>query len=126
LFVSPTYSEGFSNTVLEAMACGLPVLSCRAVGVVDCVHDGENGLLVEPGDVEALAARLHDLLADGALRARLAADALAECRRSYSWSAVGAQILGVYRRLASTAPDLAFDPELPLTPCRYRETPHLL
>ncbi|MDQ1631788.1 MAG: glycogen synthase [Frankiaceae bacterium] len=47
IFVSPTYSEGFSNTVLEAMACGLPVVSTAVVGVVDCLRDGENGLLVE-------------------------------------------------------------------------------
>ena len=39
---------------------------------------------------------------------------------------MGAQILGVYRRLAGTAPDLRFDPDLPLEPCRYREAPHLL
>ena len=126
LFVSPTYSEGFSNTVLEAMASGLPVLSCRAVGVVDCVRDGENGVLVAPGDVEALTARLGDLLADAGLRTRLANTALAECRRTYSWTAVAAQILDVYRRLAGTAPDLGFDPDLPLTPCRYRQAPHLL
>ena len=126
LFVSPTYSEGFSNTVLEAMASGLPVLSCAAVGVVDCVRDGENGLLVAPGDVDALTARLGDLLSDAPLRDRLAATALAECRRTYSWGAVGAQILGVYRGLAGTAPDVAFDPDLPRTPCRFREAPHLL
>ena len=44
VFVSPTYAEGFSNTILEAMASGQAVLSCRSVGVVDCVRDGENGL----------------------------------------------------------------------------------
>ena len=126
LFVSPTYSEGFSNTVLEAMASGLPVLSCRAVGVVDCVRDGENGLLVAPGDVDALTSGLQALLSDAPLRDRLAGEALAECRRVYSWKAVGVQILDIYRRLAGAAPDLAFAPELPLTPCRFRDAPHLL
>ena len=126
VFLSPTYSEGFSNTILEAMASGLPVLAGRAVGVVDCLRDGENGLLVEPGDVGALADRLRTLLADAPLRARLAADALAECRRTYGWSAVGARILGVYDRLAGTTPDTDFDPDLPLTPCRFRAAPHLL
>lgn len=43
VFVSPTYAEGFSNTILEAMASGHAVLSCRAVGVVDCLRDDENG-----------------------------------------------------------------------------------
>ena len=51
VFVSPTYAEGFSNTILEAMASGQAVLSCRAVGVTDCIRDGENGLLVELVDI---------------------------------------------------------------------------
>ncbi len=126
LFASPTYSEGFSNTILEAMASGLPVLSCRAVGVVDCLRDGENGLLVEPGDVAAQAAALERLLTDAALRARIADTALQECRRTYSWSAVGREIMAVYDRLAGTAPDVGFDLTLPMTPCRFREAPHLL
>src|SRR3954454_25235912 len=54
VFVSPTHAEGFSNTILEAMASGLPVVSCRSVGVVDCLHNVENGLLTEPGDVAGL------------------------------------------------------------------------
>lgn len=85
LFVSPTYAEGFSNTILEAMASGLPVLSCASVGVVDCVRDGENGMLTQAGDVDAQAAALNRLIAEPALRDRLAATALAECRRTYSW-----------------------------------------
>ena len=64
LFASPTYAEGFSNTILEAMASGLAVLSCRAVGVVDCIRDGENGLLVESGDIAAQAGALPSLVTD--------------------------------------------------------------
>ena len=126
VFLSPTYSEGFSNTILEAMASGLPVLSCRAVGVIDCLRDGQNGLLVAPGDLDALTDRLRRLLTDAALRARLAAAALAECRRTYAWGAVGARILDVYDRLRGSSPDVGFDPNLPLTPCRFRQSPHLL
>ena len=44
LFVSPTWSEGFSNTILEAMASGLPIVAARAIGVVDCLTDRENAL----------------------------------------------------------------------------------
>jgi glycogen synthase len=108
------------------MASGLPIVSCRAVGVVDCLRDGENGLLVEPGDVPALAGALERLLVDEELRRRLAADALEECRRVYSWRAVGRQIMGVYERVAGQEPDLTWSPELPVEPCRYREAPHLL
>ena len=126
LFVSPTYAEGFSNTILEAMASGLACVSCRAVGVVDCLRDGENGLLTEPGDVPALAGALRRVLTDGALRTRLADAALEECRRVYSWQAVGRQIMDVYAGLLGHAPDLAWPAELPVTPCRFRAEPHLL
>ncbi|GJD47604.1 Glycogen synthase [Methylobacterium crusticola] len=127
VFVSPTYAEGFSNTILEAMAAGLAVVSTHSVGVSDCLRDGENGLLVQPGDVPALAEALHRVVGDRPLRARLAAAALEECRRVYSWSAVGRQIMDVYAAVRDRAPDPAFDPRLPLDPaCRFRREPHLL
>jgi glycogen(starch) synthase len=126
LFASPTYAEGFSNTILEAMASGLAVQSCRSVGVVDCVTDGVNGLLTEAGDISAQARALTRLVAEPELRRSLAHEALRECRQTYSWEAVGRQIVGIYQRLAGTVPDLGYDPVLPLTPCRFRAEPHLL
>lgn len=128
IFVSPTYAEGFSNTILEAMASGLPCLSCHAVGVMDCLRDGENGLLVQPGDIPAQAAALHRLIADAGLRTRLAEAALEECRRTYSWSSVGQQIMGIYETLRGTAPRAgAMDTQLPHDAgCRFRTAPHLL
>ena len=96
LFLSPTYAEGFSNTILEAMASGLPVVSCFAVGVVDCLRDGENGLLVTPGDVPALTEATRRLLDDFMLRRRLAELAYDEARRLYSWPVIAAQIAGIY------------------------------
>ncbi len=126
LFASPTYAEGFSNTVLEAMASGLPIVSCRAVGVMDCLRDGENGLLVEPGDVPGQAACLERLIRDPALRRRLATAALDECRATYSWAAVAASIMGVYARVRTARPDPGLDTVLPRSDCRFRATPHLL
>jgi glycogen(starch) synthase len=127
VFASPTYMEGFSNTILEAMASGLPNVSCRAVGVVDCLRDGENGLLTEPGDVPAHADALAAMILDPALRRRIARAGLEECRRVYSWSAVGARIMDVYARVVHQRPDTGFDPVLPyVAECRYRAEPHLL
>ena len=126
VFVSPTYAEGFSNTILEAMASGLAVVSCRAVGVMDCIEHGRNGLLSAPGDVPALAASLRRVLCDPAERHRLAQAGLADCRALYSWQAVGRQIMGVYRSVAGNAPDMDWPATLPITPCRFRAEPHLL
>ena len=126
VFVSPTYAEGFSNTILEAMASGLPAVSCRAVGVMDCLRHDDNGLLSEPGDIPVLTDNLRRIVTDAALRRRLATAALEECRRTYSWEAVGRQIVGVYESLRGTAPDTAFDEALPRDDCRFRAQPHLL
>lgn len=84
------------------------------------------GVLTEPGDVPALASALTRLVGDSALRERLAAAALDECRQVYSWSAVGRQIMEVYDRLRGQPPALGFSEELPVTPCRFRQEPHLL
>ncbi len=126
VFVSPTYAEGFSNTVLEAMSSGLLCVSCRAVGVMDCLRDGENGLLTEPGDVPALAVALRRAVTDAALRRRLAASGLEECRRLYSWPAVARQIAGVYEAVLGGGAPAGFPEALAVEPCRFRAEPHLL
>jgi len=127
VFASPTYAEGFSNTILEAMAAGLAVVSCHAVGVSDCLRDGENGLLTLPGDVPAQAAALTRIITDEGLRRHLAAAGLEECRRVYSWQAVGRQIMGVYADVVSERPATDFSDDLPFDPsCRFRVEPHLL
>ncbi len=127
IFLSPTYAEGFSNTILEAMASGLPVVSCFAVGVVDCLRDGENGLLVTPGDIPALTQAVARLLDDADLRRRLTEAAYDEAKRLYSWPVIAAQIAGIYEHLRGTTPDLSWTFDTPPDPsCRFRTAPHLL
>ena len=126
IFVSPTYAEGFSNTILEAMACRHAILSCRSVGVVDCLRDDENGLLVDAGDIAAQVVGLERLVRDTALRERLANAALEECQLVYSWRTVAGQIMAIYGELAGTRPDTSFESALPVTECRFRHEPHLL
>lgn len=127
IFLSPTYAEGFSNTILEAMASGLPVVSCFAVGVIDCLRDGENGLLVMPGDIPALTQAIARLLDDAGLRRRLAETAYDEAKRLYSWPVIASQIAGIYENLRGTSPDLSWTFDTPPDPsCRFRAAPHLL
>ena len=136
VFVSPTYSEGFSNTILEAMASGLPIVSTRAVGVVDCLAHERDSLLVEPRDVEGLAAAIARLLDDTPLRQRLARRALADVRRLYSWHAVARLIQAQYERaVAEYSPCgdwlAEYDPRAVTAAsadlgCRFRAAPHLL
>ena len=71
VFVLATRSEGHPVSVLEAMAAGLPVVASRVGGVPEQVVDGETGVLVDPGDPDALATALARLAADPSLRRRM-------------------------------------------------------
>jgi len=76
LFVLPSHAEGFPNALVEAMACGLPVISTRFGGAAtDIIRDGVDGLLVPPGNPAALGEALVRLLNDPAERARLGGEA---------------------------------------------------
>jgi glycosyltransferase involved in cell wall biosynthesis len=72
-FVLPSANEGTPVSAIEALAAGRPVVANRVGGVPDVVRDGEDGYLVELGDVEGLAERLGRLAADPALRDRMGA-----------------------------------------------------
>ncbi|MDD5035081.1 MAG: glycosyltransferase [Methylococcaceae bacterium] len=62
LIVHPAFMEGLGVCLLEAAACGVPIVACRAGGIPEIVQDGINGRLVEPGDNEGLALAINDLL----------------------------------------------------------------
>jgi glycosyltransferase involved in cell wall biosynthesis len=79
-FVLPSAAENCPLALLQAMACGLPVVASRVGGIPEVVTDGVDGLLVPPGEPEPLAAALTSLR-DKALRARLGAAARARAER---------------------------------------------
>jgi glycosyltransferase involved in cell wall biosynthesis len=87
------------TTVLEAMASGRPVVATTTGGIVDMIMDGENGLLVPPGDEHKLAQAMAQLLNDADLRARLAAGAQERVQR-FTASAVVERLEAVYTQVA--------------------------
>jgi glycosyltransferase involved in cell wall biosynthesis len=72
VFVLPSYHEGLPIAVLEALAAGLPIVTTPVGGIPEVIKDGVNGILIEPGDIDALAEGILRLLDDEALRKRMA------------------------------------------------------
>jgi glycosyltransferase involved in cell wall biosynthesis len=96
--VCPSRREGYGVAAREAMAHGRPVVATAVGGLKDAVIDGETGLLVPPGDVEALRGALERLLADGDLRARLGAEARRRAEERFGLEAAGRATMMAYRR----------------------------
>ena len=71
ILVLPSYAEGVPVSLMEALACRVPVVATQVGGVSELVEDEVNGFIVRPGDVDQLAERLNVLLANGSLRQKM-------------------------------------------------------
>jgi sugar transferase (PEP-CTERM/EpsH1 system associated) len=98
-FVLPSLAEGISNTILEAMASGLPVLATAVGGNPDLVAVGQTGLLVPAGDDDALAAALRQWAGDPAAAAAMGRTGRARVEREFSLDSMVAAYLGLYESL---------------------------
>lgn len=96
VFVLPSLAaEGFSLSLVEAMAKGLPVVATRVGGAEEAIEDGVDGLIIAPREDKLLAA-LERLLVDRALRQRLADNAQRRARRQFSAQAMAGQVRAMY------------------------------
>jgi glycosyltransferase involved in cell wall biosynthesis len=93
--VYPSWYEGFGMPVLEAMACGTPVIASNASSLPEV--GGDAAILLPPGDVSAMTQALEQLLTDERLRADRASRGSARAKR-FTWEACAARHAGVYRR----------------------------
>ncbi|MGA2790613.1 MAG: glycosyltransferase [Candidatus Bathyarchaeia archaeon] len=106
VYVSTSFSDGSSASLMEAMACGLPVVVTRIPANEEWVVHGENGFLVNPGDSVTLAKYLITVLRDEELRSHMGKGNLQVAKNRADWR-VNSQVLekAVYDLLASRAPD---------------------
>src|SRR5262245_15295733 len=111
VFVMSSVTEGLGTSLLDAMACGKPIVATTAGGMPEVVEDGLTGLLVPPRDHEAMAEGIVRLLRDEALRTRMGEAGLARVRDQFSSERMVEDTLAVYQRVAATATMPARQPE---------------
>jgi len=95
VLVLPSKTEGWGLSLMEAMACGKPVVASRTGGIPELVRDGTDGILVRPGDVRGLADSIVKLLKDPDLRKEMGRNGMSRVRE-FSWDDTAKVVLGEY------------------------------
>jgi glycosyltransferase involved in cell wall biosynthesis len=99
VFCLPSYREGFGSSVIEAAACGLPVVASRIYGLTDAVQEGVTGLLHPAGDVSFLAHQIERLVEDCLLRQKMGAAARKRVLRDFSQVRLTEALKGFYFKI---------------------------
>ncbi|MBM3249030.1 MAG: lipopolysaccharide heptosyltransferase II, partial [Candidatus Omnitrophica bacterium] len=99
--LSTVTEEAFGRVIIEAQACGTPVVATRVGGVVDVVEDGVTGLLVPPKDPDAMAAAILKLLKDKALVEKLTLNARKNVEENFIIEKMSSQTLAAYEEAAN-------------------------
>ncbi|OPY27288.1 MAG: Trehalose synthase [Methanocella sp. PtaU1.Bin125] len=100
VYLQPSVVEPYGIAVLEAMACGRPVICSRVGGMMDTVEDGVTGFLVPPADPEALAEKILALAGDDRRRAALGAASRERVERLFDWPVIARQYLSLIESLS--------------------------
>jgi len=95
-FVLPSYVEGLPMAILEAMAHGLPIIATRVGAIGEAVSDGQEGFLIDPGEVAALADRMCRLAGDPDLRQRMGEAARRRAEAEFSLDTMVDRIVALY------------------------------
>lgn len=101
LFVLPSLEDNLPNTIMEAMACGTPVVSFRTGGIPDLIQHGENGSLVEKGDIYGLAELIVELLHDDSKREKFAVRSRAFIGEKFNEDLLSDRYLSLFDELLS-------------------------
>ncbi|MCK4423298.1 MAG: glycosyltransferase, partial [Candidatus Omnitrophica bacterium] len=102
MVLATTVPEAFGRVIIEAQAVGVPVIATRVGGVVDVVQDGSNGLLVPPGDDQAIEEAILKLIKDKPLRDSLVQAGRESVEEKFNLNKMAAKILEVYKEVNSS------------------------
>ena len=108
----PSYYEAFGISVIEAMAFGLPVVATTAGGLPEVVDDGVTGILVPPGDSQALSDALMRLLRDPDLRRRMGRAGQERVRSEFTVDQIVPKTLAVYESVVRAEKRIRVSQEL--------------
>jgi glycosyltransferase involved in cell wall biosynthesis len=100
VFVCPSVSDHFPISILEAMACGTPVVGTNVGAIPEVIENGVNGILAPPNDSKALAVALEELLADKKKRETYGENARRIVEKNFSWQTVIGRLIQTYANLA--------------------------
>ena len=95
-FVFPSYTEGFPNVVLEAMACGTPIVASSVGAIAEMLNDGDCGVLIEPRSTDAVYKAVVELLGNEAMKKRLSEKACYRVKEMYSMPSVWENLINVW------------------------------
>lgn len=105
VFVAPSIrdkdgdTEGLGVVILEAMACGIPVVASRIGGITDIIEHNKNGLLIAPKNIAQLASAIIQLLKEKGLGGRLTTNARAGIEQIFDWRVIARQFEGIYEQI---------------------------
>lgn len=103
VFVNPALIEPFGLTILEASACGVPVVATKYGGPSEIIEDGVNGLLVDVKEHKDISRKLKKLFRNDDLWKSISKNAIANARKNYSWKSTAVKYLGVFEDVVSDA-----------------------
>lgn len=97
--ILPSYEESFGNAIVEAMACGIPVITTNAGSIPEIITQNQNGIMIEPGDDQMLAKTIEQLFDDISRRTVLGKKGRETVVNNYSWDATAKKYLSIYSDL---------------------------
>ncbi|MEI7857934.1 MAG: glycosyltransferase [Methanomicrobiales archaeon] len=105
LYIHPARAETFPTTILEALACGIPVVASAVGGIPEQIVEGKTGFLVPVGDAQLMAKRIMQLLADDAYRQQMGRQAADDAARRFGLERMVDEYLHVYWEMLLLSPD---------------------
>lgn len=96
IFVRASRSEGFGNSFIEAMACGLPVIATPVGGIVDFINDKETGVFCSPDNPKSISIAVNEIMKDEEMTQKIIRNAFLRVKERYSWNLVSKKMLDVF------------------------------